>query len=222
MMVRLLAIAAPCPLEIEYNHVGQSVLGTNSHQDILDNSLSSFEGFTAADILNTELDLAGDMSVSSPSSSSDSCSGLENDETSLDSVDWTMSNSPKQFNLALNIEKMWITDATTKKCEVTMITMSRKKIYELSNLPPNWDEIDPYSLLEELNTSSPTELNCVQESDSDATIIMMEFLSEKENRYPTRTLRKNTMVRWSSRTKTVTNYQESSCSSSEDSDYNPR
>ena len=209
--------------ETDFHSNDQTVSGINKHYDVLDDTLSSFEGFTAADIMHSEMDQTADMSVSSPSSPSDTFPESECNETELDSGDSNLSKSSdsKQFNPTLDIKKIWIHYATTRKWEVTMIRMSRKKIYELSNPPPNWDEIDPYCSLEETNIGSQMDLKCVEDSNSDATIILTESLPEKENRYLARTLCKNTTVRRSLRTKTVQNYQESNYSSSEDSDYNP-
>ena len=47
---------------------------------------------------------------------------------------------------------MWKKDAITKNWTVPVEKMNKKKVYELSNCPPDWDKIDPYSDLEEMET----------------------------------------------------------------------
>ena len=47
------------------------------------------------------------------------------------------------------VEEMWRTEALTRKYSVPLNKLNKREIYDLSHPPPDWDNIDPYSGLED-------------------------------------------------------------------------
>ena len=127
-----------------------------------DSSSSEFEGFTPSDICKM-----CHFSSSSSLSSSDSLldtSDFDYEVAVMDSTD-TISATEEvtcqnvQDGLLLNgqssdspipsVMEIWKRDALHKNWLVPLRRLTRKELYELSNLPHKWDEMHPYSSLEE-------------------------------------------------------------------------
>ena len=71
-------------------------------------------------------------------------------------------NSSQQFYLTKQINdqygpeivNLWKNDAMKKKWIVPIVNLSKDDIYLLSNPAPNWDNIDPYSGIEDIGSDS--------------------------------------------------------------------
>ena len=142
----------------------KQVQETDIDSQLTSSSDSNFEGFTAQDLYRSvHLNKTWDSSsLTDSSSGSSGASVKENSENN--------NISENQFgNITVNpiglIENMWKKDAIAKKWTVLVEKMNKKKIYELSNRPPDWDNIDPYSDLEEINSDQQTneDSGCDQE-----------------------------------------------------------
>ena len=135
----------------------KQVQETDIDSQLTSSSDSDFEGFTAQDLYHSvQLNETWDSS-----SLTDSSSGSSGASVKEDSVNNNASENQNQIgNITMNpigiIENMWKKDTINKKWTVPVEKMNKKKIYELSNRPPDWDNIDPYSDLEEINSDQQT------------------------------------------------------------------
>ena len=57
-------------------------------------------------------------------------------------------------NPIAEIEMMWHQDALTKRWHVPVRNLTKAEIYNLSHAPPNWENMDPYSSLNETSCDS--------------------------------------------------------------------
>ena len=135
----------------------QPITDSNRSTDIdsqLSSSDSDFEGFTEKDLCQKS-PACGTWDSSSLTDSSSSSSGSPGASLSEDGS--TKNSSQKMLgsgtvNPIKLIEKIWKKDAITKKWTVPVEKMNKRKVYELSNRPPDWDKIDPYSDLEDMTS----------------------------------------------------------------------
>ena len=131
---------------------------TNRSTDIdsqLSSSDSDFEGFTEKDLCQKSpacgtWDSSSFTDSSSPSSGSSGA--LLSEDGSTKNLSQKMLGSGT-VNPTKLIEKIWKKDAITRKWTVPVEKMNKRKVYELSNRPPDWDKIDPYSDLENMTSN---------------------------------------------------------------------
>ena len=124
------------------------------------------------------------------------------------------------------IEKMWKKDAITKKWTVPVEKMNKKKVYELSNRPPDWDKIDPYSDLEEIISDqhvSESEdqkhaLNTPKQNIDSA----VKFHQNVYNLWERKPVSDLAVFRKSTRDTSVVTYMESDTDSDSDFSLNPK
>ena len=133
----------------------KTITKLNQETDIdsqLTSSDSDFEGFTEQDLYQSVplYETWDSSSFTDSSSGSSGASVEENSETNIASEKTIGSVTVYPIGI---IEKMWKKDAITKNWTVPVEKMNKKKVYELSNRPPDWDKIDPYSDLEEMDSN---------------------------------------------------------------------
>ena len=130
----------------------------------LSSSSSQFEGFHSDDIYEISSQLITTERSSTPSIAMDSKNTVIYPSTVNTTVKPNMPNpnSSQQFYLAKQINdqyspeivKLWKKDAMKKKWTVPIVNLSKDNIYLLSNPSPNWDNMDPYSGIEDIGSDS--------------------------------------------------------------------
>ena len=152
-----LPLANPAePMPTNDSMVNPKAISESNQSTDIDSQLSSsdsdFEGFTEKD-LRQKSPACGTWDSSSLTDSSSSSSGSSGasltENRSTKNLSQKMLGSVSVYPIKL-IENMWKKDTITKKWTVLVEKMNKKKVYGLSNRPPDWDKIDPYSDLEEM------------------------------------------------------------------------
>ena len=124
-----------------------------------------FDGFTKEDLRPTPKRVDSDSDIYSSPASSDPSDQSESEHddgayenySSDDTILYQVSCSPdkkptKKCHTSTPIplvENLWRTEALNRKYSVPLNKLNKCEIYDLSHPPPNWDNIDPYSGLED-------------------------------------------------------------------------
>ena len=118
------------------------------------------------------------------------------------------------------VEELWRSEALNRKYSVPLNKLNKCEIYDLSHLPPNWDNIDRYSGLEEHSEDDRNNSKTSNVNDKHNGPPKTEFAREP---YHMKTRQKmTTSLRKSDRGNScIVKYAESESHSS-DSDYEPR
>ena len=117
------------------------------------------------------------------------------------------------------VEELWRSEALNRKYSVPLNRLNKREIYDLSHPPPNWDNIDPYSGLEEHSEDDINNSKISNVNDKHNDPPKTEFAREP---YHMRTRQKTTTsLRKSDRGNScIVKYADSNSHSS-DSDYEP-
>ena len=204
------------------NRACGNMTGLNQNTSI---SLLAMNGINIGDVSDSKgLNNAGDntqtdtISINASSYSGDNTGSMSIDTDSTPNDDSTIKSvvsNQKDFvkNPVSSLHNLWKRDAVRRTWTVDVPKLSKTQLYELLHPPPNWDQIDPYSSLEEMTDTEEDERKSPPPDDT---------ATGSNNHYGLRE-RKSQNVQSSSRTRRVTNtlvsYRESSGS---DSDYNPK
>ena len=175
----------------------RDITGLNRAPVTGDNSKTDPKGIN---ISGANSDNTGSMSINTETDLNDSSSKSEDTDSN---------NFVK--NPVTHVHNLWKKDAVQRTWTVDVPKLSKTRLYELTHPPPNWDQIDPYSSLEE-TVDNEDECNPPPEETSNV----------NSSCYVLRE-RKLQNVKSSSRTRRVTStmvsYKENSGS---DSDYTPK
>ena len=120
----------------------------------LNNSDSDSELHASSTGINDENDkyMTGlNMSDQGVNSAMDGLKNTANDTTGINSSSDTVTSAME--NPATHVQKLWISDAGKRKWTVNVPCLSNEQLYALKHPPPDWDNIDPYSELEEMSDS---------------------------------------------------------------------
>ena len=205
---------AVTPLNIaEYTDTKCDVLGKNDEENSEQHSISN-QNYTYDDSTNTSTDtIAYDAEVTNTE---------PNPDFSLQDLFLVRDrhNTPIP-----SVAKLWKNDALAHRWTVPLKNLSKVDIYMLSRPGPKWDEIDPYSGLEEANVPDNENTSAEPNNANPNSMTKITKINNKNDAYhlqkrasPKSVIRKS---RQTQNAKAI--YAEiESCSSSNDSDYTPK
>ena len=227
---------------IDYQPFNNDVLGRNHIEETEkggsrpSSSSSEFEGFMKEDLkplsqLKNESNCDLSFSLSDPSD----LPGPEEGDTTPHSSDipnmCQMSNPPNKIitkgsktpTPILFVEKLWKNEALNRKYSVSLNRLNKQEIYNLSHPLPDWDNIDPYSGLEEYSSDSqPDDETTVKNTETSCKLSKTMTMSKDCEPYHMRSRTKTSPVcrKSSQRSSRMITYAESDSHSS-DSNFEP-
>ena len=144
--------------------VNSTLPAVSNNSNTQSRSSSEFKGFHSDDIYEISSELITSKWSSTPSIATDSEDTVIYPSTSTTAAEKNMANpnSSQHFYLAkqindqysLDIVSLWKNDAMKKKWTVPIVKLSTDDIYLLANPSPNWDNMDPYSGIEDIGSDS--------------------------------------------------------------------
>ena len=205
-------LTAAQPLNtMEHMDIQQDMLGTNNKGDL--DSISD-RNFTYDENANTSTDTipyADEMNNIEP-----------NPETTLQDL---LLVRDRHNTPIPSVAKLWRNDALSRRWTVPLKNLSKVDIYMLSQPGPKWDDIDPYSGLEEVNVPDNETTNVEINSAKPNSMMKTTKPAIKNDIYHLwKRASPKSVIRKSRRTwNAVARYVEiESCSSSNNSDYTPK
>ena len=173
-------------LTAKYENAG--IINESASEQYDSSSSAEFEGFNSDNLKPSTAIVHSDSNSSSDKhtdsdfeyedvieDSSDTIPAIENQPSAENTND--SSNDLQDLFLVrnqmidANILKLWEVDVKTKKWEIPLCKLTSREVYDLSHPRPKWDEIDPYSGLEEDDDESSenqttTEINSAHTNNS--------------------------------------------------------
>ena len=134
----------------------------SNNSNIQSSSSSEFESFHSDDIYEISSEMITSDWSSTPSIDTDSEDTVIYPSTTATEQDMANPNSSQHFYLAKQINdqyspdivSLWKNDAMKKKWTVPIVKLSKDNIYLLANPSPNWNNMDPYSSIEDIGNYS--------------------------------------------------------------------
>ena len=213
-------------LQMSDNWQTDTIQGINNTNSSSGES-SDFEGFTSADlksfttpstyltdgsstILSPD-DYSYDNAVEDSSDTIPATDPTDDTDNTRQKLNYLTSMNNNTNSILPDIINLWEKDVMNKKLTVPLCKLTPMDIYALSKLPPNWDTMNPYSSLDEVQGSA----NETQTKPLASTKSNMKQ-DQARNKSP-----RHRKLQRSSRTGKWVAYLEESTSNENDSDYEP-